>query len=119
MKLVHTPNGYKIIKSIKNPQIKHATHLVPDGGMQLHNRYLCQGCCDTTLEKIVWRKKEVTCKRCLQIIGEKEICLQCGYIVDDWVAIENPADSDDWIMKVWLSMGMKNGDIVCSECYFK
>ena len=104
--------------SIKNPQIKHAIELISDINMSLHNYYLCNHACSTTMDKIVYKKKDVTCKNCLKIIGKKEICAQCGYLVDDWVVIEDP-DQRDWVMQVWRNMGMNKGDIVCSECYFK
>jgi len=103
--------------SIKNPQIKHAIELIADINMNLHNYYLCIHACSVTMDKVVYQKKDVTCKNCLKIIGNKEICMQCGYIVDEWVVIEDPAESG--IMAIWLKMGMKKGDIVCSECFFK
>jgi len=106
--------------SIKNPQIKHAIQLYDDvGNGDLIDRYLCVTTCDITKEKIAFQKKDVTCKNCLRILGEKELCAQCGCIVDDWVVIEDLPDPRDEPMKCWLRVGMKKGDIVCSECYVK
>jgi hypothetical protein len=100
--------------SIKNPQIKHGVKL----DMDCVDRYICQTCCDVTPLKVVYQKKDITCKNCLKILGKKEICTFCGYIVDDWVVIEDKPHPQDWMMIIWRKI-VDAGDIVCSECYVK
>jgi len=112
-----TPTRYA--HSIKNPQIKHAVEIKSDSTMDIYESYLCIGCVDATPSKIARQKKDVTCKNCLRIIGKREICANCGFLVDDYVVIEDPPDPRDEPMKCWLRVGMRKGDIVCSECYVK
>lgn len=108
--------------SVKNPHIKHAIIHATDYKQRedgrFAERYLCIQVVDITDSKVAHRKKDVTCKNCLQIIGTKEICVMCGEITDNIIIIPDKPNSKDEMMKIWRRT-VNAGDAVCAECFFK
>lgn len=109
----------KMAHSIKNPQIKHVTMLQQRGNGDLDDVYICNHSCSITESKVVFQKKDVTCKNCLKQLKGKQVCAQCGCIVPEEEAVLIvPSEKGNTLVDEWLKY-VKSGDYVCSECIIK